>query len=137
MSCYKSVFRLISKVEKVCSVKSNHELLEVDTKQISGIQKVYLYIFVWQIKVEYTSKLDFLWKSKFSVEKEEVETMGSLNKILLENILPAHVADHFLNTPHRRDVRETFDFPLLEQIPHLGLVWTWDEGCLNIVGCSR
>lgn len=30
------------------------------------------------------------------VEQEEVETMRGINKILLENILPAHVADRFL-----------------------------------------
>ncbi len=30
------------------------------------------------------------------VEQEEVETMQGINKILLENILPAHVADRFL-----------------------------------------
>ena len=30
--------------------------------------------------------------------------MGSLNKVLLENILPAHVAEHFLYSPHRHDV---------------------------------
>ena len=35
------------------------------------------------------------------MERDEVETMGSLNKILLENILPAHVADHFLKSGRR------------------------------------
>jgi len=30
------------------------------------------------------------------IESEEVETMRGINKILLENILPAHVADRFL-----------------------------------------
>lgn len=52
-------------------------------------------------QIEHTSRLDFIWKQKFKVEKEEVETMGSLNKILLENILPAHVADHFLKSGRR------------------------------------
>lgn len=28
----------------------------------------------------------------------QVETMRGINKILLENILPAHVAEHFLAT---------------------------------------
>ena len=52
-------------------------------------------------KIEITSKLDFIWRRKFGVEKEEVETMASVNKILLESILPAHVADYFLISPHR------------------------------------
>ena len=55
-------------------------------------------------QIEITSKLDFIWRRKFGVEKEEVETMASVNKVLLENILPAHVADHFLISPHRQEV---------------------------------
>ena len=55
----------------------------------------------FRIQIEHTSRLDFIWKEKFKVERDEVETMGSLNKILLENILPAHVADHFLKSGRR------------------------------------
>ncbi|XP_058980052.1 adenylate cyclase type 2 isoform X1 [Musca domestica] len=46
---------------------------------------------------EYVARTDFLWKAKLKVEQEEVETMRGINKILLENILPAHVATHFLS----------------------------------------
>ncbi|RZF36709.1 hypothetical protein LSTR_LSTR005022 [Laodelphax striatellus] len=49
-------------------------------------------------QIEFTSRTDFLWKAKLKVEQEEVETMRGINKILLENILPAHVAQHFLAT---------------------------------------
>ncbi|XP_011141420.1 adenylate cyclase type 2 isoform X2 [Harpegnathos saltator] len=56
-------------------------------------------------QVEYTSRTDILWKSKLRVEQDEVETMRGINKILLENILPAHVADHFLAT---RDTQELY-----------------------------
>ncbi|KAG5326148.1 ADCY2 cyclase, partial [Acromyrmex heyeri] len=68
------------------------------------IQVGYLLILVSLIlhildrQVEYTSRMDILWKSKLRVEQDEVETMRGINKILLENILPAHVADHFLAT---------------------------------------
>lgn len=47
-------------------------------------------------QIEYTSRTDFLWESKLKIEQDEVETMRGINKILLENILPAHVAEHFL-----------------------------------------
>jgi len=57
------------------------------------------------IQTEIASKLDFIWRRKFGVEKENVETMASVNKVLLENILPAHVADYFLSSPHRQEVR--------------------------------
>uniref|UniRef100_A0A8C5E8G0 Adenylate cyclase type 2 n=1 Tax=Gouania willdenowi TaxID=441366 RepID=A0A8C5E8G0_GOUWI len=40
--------------------------------------------------------LDFLWRDKFKRECEEIETMENLNRVLLENVLPAHVAEHFL-----------------------------------------
>ena len=52
--------------------------------------------------------MDFLWKSKLKVEQEEVETMGGINKILLENILPAHVAHHFLEGRKKTDVNIEF-----------------------------
>ena len=39
---------------------------------------------------------DFLWRSKLNSEQEGVDTMRGINKILLENILPAHVAEHYL-----------------------------------------
>ncbi|XP_029175293.1 adenylate cyclase type 2 isoform X1 [Nylanderia fulva] len=57
-----------------------------------------LILHVLDRQVEYTSRMDILWKSKLRVEQDEVETMRGINKILLENILPAHVADHFLAT---------------------------------------
>ena len=41
---------------------------------------------------------------KFKVEREEGETMESLNKVLLENMLPAHVAQHFMKQIMRSDV---------------------------------
>ncbi|GIZ02922.1 adenylate cyclase type 2, partial [Caerostris extrusa] len=47
---------------------------------------------------ELSARADFMWQRKLREEQEEVETMGSINKILLENILPAHVAQHFLST---------------------------------------
>ncbi|RWS16946.1 hypothetical protein B4U79_08389 [Dinothrombium tinctorium] len=65
---------------------------------------VYLNFFILVIlllnildrEVEQTARSDFLWRAKLRVEQDEVETMGGINKILLENILPAHVAQHFL-----------------------------------------
>jgi adenylate cyclase 2 len=49
-------------------------------------------------QIEFTSRTDFQWQTKLKVEQDDVETMRGINKILLENILPAHVADHFLAT---------------------------------------
>ena len=57
---------------------------------------VALILYVLDRRIEFTSRTDFSWKNKLKVEQDEVETMRGINKILLENILPAHVADHFL-----------------------------------------
>ncbi|EEB14364.1 adenylate cyclase, putative [Pediculus humanus corporis] len=55
-------------------------------------------IHILDRQIEFTSRTDFLWKAKLKVEQEEVETMRGINKILLENILPEHVAEHFLTS---------------------------------------
>lgn len=61
-------------------------------------------ILAFSLQSESTARADFLWQSKLRVEQDEVETMGSINKILLENILPAHVAEHFLNNNRQTEV---------------------------------
>uniref|UniRef100_A0A4W3JSZ2 Adenylate cyclase type 7 n=1 Tax=Callorhinchus milii TaxID=7868 RepID=A0A4W3JSZ2_CALMI len=45
---------------------------------------------------EYNCRQDFLWKNKFKKEREEIETMENVNRLLLENVLPGHVAAHFI-----------------------------------------
>uniref|UniRef100_A0A672N3G0 Adenylate cyclase type 2 n=1 Tax=Sinocyclocheilus grahami TaxID=75366 RepID=A0A672N3G0_SINGR len=54
------------------------------------------WLFLWERNNEYYCRLDFLWRNKFKRECEEIETMENLNRVLLENVLPAHVAEHFL-----------------------------------------
>ncbi|XP_060813480.1 adenylate cyclase type 2 isoform X1 [Bombus pascuorum] len=65
---------------------------------------VCLVLHILDRQIEYTSRTDFLWQNKLKIEQDEVETMRGINKILLENILPAHVAEHFLT-----NVRATQD----------------------------
>lgn len=70
---------------------------------------VCLVLYVLDRQVEYTSRTDFLWQSKLKIEQDQVETMRGINKILLENILPAHVAEHFLTNARATQVRgDTF-----------------------------
>ncbi|XP_069757717.1 adenylate cyclase type 7 isoform X2 [Narcine bancroftii] len=61
----------------------------------------YLFLFGFTLlflikQNEYYCRLDFLWKNKFKREREEIETMENLNRLLLENVLPGHVAEHFI-----------------------------------------
>ncbi|XP_077144334.1 adenylate cyclase type 7 [Ranitomeya variabilis] len=56
----------------------------------------YLTLVLLARQVDYYSRLDCLWKEKFRKEDEEIETMENLNRLLLENVLPAHVAAYFI-----------------------------------------
>lgn len=48
-------------------------------------------------QIDYYCRLDCLWKNKSKKEDENTETMENMTRLLLENVLPAHVAAHFLN----------------------------------------
>lgn len=67
---------------------------EIRMSVMLGVLVLLLHILDRQL--EFTARTDYLWKAKLRVEQDEVETMRGINKILLENILPAHVAEHFL-----------------------------------------
>lgn len=49
-------------------------------------------------QIEYILRLDYRWTSKLEAEKEEAVTVGKINCMLLENILPVHVAERYLHT---------------------------------------
>ncbi|XP_069698199.1 adenylate cyclase type 2-like isoform X2 [Periplaneta americana] len=57
-------------------------------------------------QAEYMNRLDYKWKRQLSKEQDESSTMHMINKMLLQNILPIHVADWFLNT--NRDHEELY-----------------------------
>ena len=40
--------------------------------------------------------MEWIWKERLKGEEEGVDTIQGINKVLLENLLPAHVARHFL-----------------------------------------
>lgn len=54
-------------------------------------------------QIDYYCRLDCLWKKKFKKEQEEFETMENVNRLLLENVLPAHVAAHFIGDKLNED----------------------------------
>ncbi|KAL3832458.1 hypothetical protein ACJMK2_024099 [Sinanodonta woodiana] len=47
---------------------------------------------------EWTSRLDFLWKAQATEEKIEMTDLQNNNRQILCNILPSHVAAHFIDT---------------------------------------
>ncbi|XP_031621838.1 adenylate cyclase type 6 [Contarinia nasturtii] len=63
---------------------------------------IFILIFVFALifhshQTEATYRLDFIWKLQATEEKEEMEHLQAYNRKLLENILPVHVAEHFLS----------------------------------------
>ncbi|XP_063827989.1 adenylate cyclase type 2-like [Ostrinia nubilalis] len=81
-------------------LESGNEFSMVPWAARAGLVLVFVaaLLHVMDRQIEFTSRTDFLWKDKLKFEQEEVETMRGINKILLENILPAHVAQHFLTS---------------------------------------
>ncbi|XP_044125940.1 adenylate cyclase type 7 isoform X1 [Bufo gargarizans] len=77
--------------------KSNSGILK-DLQQMSCfyLSLFYVTLVLLARQVDYYSRLDCLWKKKFRKEDEEIETMENLNRLLLENVLPAHVAAYFI-----------------------------------------
>lgn len=48
--------------------------------------------------------MDFLLDRCFQMEREEMETMENINKLLLQNVLPLHVASFFMGKAIRNQV---------------------------------
>lgn len=49
-------------------------------------------------------RVDFLLDHCFDSEREEMETMENINKLLLQNVLPLHVASFFMGKTVRNQV---------------------------------
>ncbi|KAI5729547.1 hypothetical protein M8J76_003724 [Diaphorina citri] len=62
-------------------------------------------------QAEYMNRLDYRWKRQLAVEQEEAATTHIINKMLLQNILPTHVAELYLNVsrPYRELYYEQYD----------------------------
>lgn len=105
---------------KILTFRSS--LLPFELQTIVVLIVIVILFHIMDRQIEFTSRTDYLWKAKLKVEQEEVETMRGINKvrfhqnargpvtfpifqILLENILPAHVAEHFLAW---RDTQELY-----------------------------
>lgn len=60
-----------------------------------------LFAFQW----EATARLDFLWRLQAQQEVEDMRELREHNECLLHNILPLHVAQHFLERSRHDKVR--------------------------------
>ncbi|XP_077356482.1 adenylate cyclase type 2 isoform X2 [Festucalex cinctus] len=69
-----------------------------DPQIMSGVWLVIFYIvcLILARQDELGCRVDFLLEHCFKLEQEEMETVENVNKLLLQNVLPLHVASFFL-----------------------------------------
>ncbi|XP_018566319.1 adenylate cyclase type 6 isoform X1 [Anoplophora glabripennis] len=92
-------------------------------------------------QTEATYRLDFVWKLQATEEKEDMEHLEAYNRKLLANILPVHVAEHFLNSPKNNDelYHEQCDFVciMFASIPNFSEFYVELEANNEGVECLR
>eukprot|EP00095_Tigriopus_kingsejongensis_P012404 snap_masked-scaffold755_size101758-processed-gene-0.9 protein:Tk12404 transcript:snap_masked-scaffold755_size101758-processed-gene-0.9-mRNA-1 annotation:"adenylate cyclase" len=72
-------------------------------------------------QVEWMARLDFLWQYQAKEEKLDMEALQSSNKRILFNLLPAHVATHFLDNQFRSNLLVGEDrFRAVDKIKTIG-----------------
>ncbi|XP_077301910.1 adenylate cyclase type 6 [Arctopsyche grandis] len=70
---------------------------------VTGILSLFIALVMHSQQTETSHRLDFIWKLQAEEEKIEMEHLETYNRKLLGNILPAHVAKHFLNNDKNND----------------------------------
>ncbi|RWS28500.1 adenylate cyclase type 2-like protein [Leptotrombidium deliense] len=113
-----SVLAFVTLTKTICSV---FMLIENSDTNIFGtsfnfshlyyVVVVAILVHVLDRQIEYILRLDFQWTTRLEVEKREAMAMGDVNQILLENILPKHVAERFLYSSSSKGklYHETYD----------------------------
>lgn len=91
-------------------VTSITQAMEVESLTMPTMQdSIFVIIFVIALifhshQTEATYRLDFIWKLQATEEKDDMEHLQAYNRKLLANILPVHVAEHFLSREKNIDV---------------------------------
>uniref|UniRef100_A0A8B9BE93 Adenylate cyclase type 7 n=1 Tax=Anser brachyrhynchus TaxID=132585 RepID=A0A8B9BE93_9AVES len=98
VTVYLIIFNAFQKSRNL-SVSVNSTRLFIEEPRI--MINIYLVLFYVTLillakQIDYYCRLDCLWKNKFKKEHEQFETMENVNRLLLENVLPAHVAAYFI-----------------------------------------
>uniref|UniRef100_A0A1I8IEU4 adenylate cyclase n=1 Tax=Macrostomum lignano TaxID=282301 RepID=A0A1I8IEU4_9PLAT len=94
---FHSDFRSVDLVQKhCCADRDNFPLQWINCNLL--ILSALLIVVVQSHLVEITVRLDFMWKSQAYEANKSTEKMKRKNQRLVNNILPPHVAEHFLNS---------------------------------------
>ncbi|XP_023721061.1 Ca(2+)/calmodulin-responsive adenylate cyclase isoform X3 [Cryptotermes secundus] len=76
-------------------------------QHVLGVVYVLMFLLAVVIhgrQMEWTARLDFLWQIQANEEKREMDALQHSNKRILFNLLPAHVATHFLDNQFRSNM---------------------------------
>ncbi len=78
------------------------------------VSVVVIVIFLFSValhgrQVEWMARLDFLWQHQAREEKMDMASLQGSNKRILFNLLPAHVATHFLDNQFRSNMVNSRD----------------------------
>ncbi|KAH8319317.1 hypothetical protein KR067_004024 [Drosophila pandora] len=128
------------------SKEISHELANEEALLRYIIDSIFLFAFMLALifhshQTEATYRLDFIWKLQATEEKEDMEHLQAYNRKLLENILPVHVAEHFLSREKHLDdlYHEQCDSVciLFASIPNFSEFYVELEGNNEGVECLR
>ncbi|XP_068202815.1 LOW QUALITY PROTEIN: adenylate cyclase type 2-like [Palaemon carinicauda] len=91
-------------MEGVCpySMVTSHTL-SPEIGHLLMVLMIFLVLHIMDRQMEYVMRLDFQWKQNLEEEQNEAQTTHFANKLLLQNILPLHVADMYLNRQNVMD----------------------------------
>lgn len=74
---------------------------------LNSLSLLHCDLYVVPCQWEATARLDFLWRLQAQQEVEDMRELREHNECLLHNILPAHVARHFLDRNKNDDVSDS------------------------------
>ncbi|XP_076397120.1 adenylate cyclase type 6 isoform X1 [Megachile rotundata] len=151
-----AVYQILTSVFKVAILSlvvatyfaiSIHEALhekdvELTGRWLAGVLVVFFMtcLVAHSQHTEATYRLDFLWKLQATEEKEDMEHLKAYNQKLLANILPEHVAAHFLSTVNSDELyHEQCDFVciMFASIPNFSEFYVELEANNEGVECLR
>lgn len=87
-----------------CYDQNAHTLVPLHVLAVVGIVHMLMAVLIHGRQVEWTARLDFLWSLQANEEKQEMHDLESSNRRILFNLLPAHVATHFLDNQLRNNM---------------------------------
>ncbi|XP_010211702.1 PREDICTED: adenylate cyclase type 7 [Tinamus guttatus] len=104
VTIYLIIFNTLQHIHMSVSVNDTRFFMK-DPGIMTNLYLVLFYVTLILLakQIDYYCRLDCLWKNKFKKEHEQFETMENVNRLLLENVLPAHVAAYFIGEKRNED----------------------------------